>query len=402
MVAGRRGAAAWFVVCGMTGCLSPPPIADTDASSTGAADSSSSGSTGTGSSSGDIMTSTAAETGTGGSCDDGERNAGESDIDCGGPCQPCPAGKACLDDPDCATAACSAGLCVAADCLADDECAGLDGACTRGVCDPDSFTCVPAPAREGEDCDDGLLCTTASACAAGACEAVALADCSGFDSPCTVGKCEPGTGACLAVDVADNIGCDDGDNCTIAEVCQAGSCVTDEPGALFVEDFSMPAPGWTVDEPWEFGAATASQAAIGGADPADDHSPGDDGMLAGTVIGGLDALPVHPKRCITSPPIDASAADELWVTFWRHLHAPAQPKVVHTVDVYNGATWKNLQTGFPAVTNDAAWTRVELNASGYGAVDFRVRICVERLADAPNFAGWSVDDLTVASVACTP
>jgi hypothetical protein len=404
MLAGRRGAAGWLVGLALTGCLSPPPIDDTGTSSTGADGSSSTGGPAdTSSSSGDIMTSTAAETGTGGpgSCDDGERNQGESDVDCGGPCEPCPEGQACISNQDCATMACSAGTCVAAACLADDECAAIDGACTRGVCDPDSFTCVPVPANEGEDCDDGSLCTSESACLAGACEAVALADCSGFDSPCTVGKCEPETGACIAVDVADGIGCDDGNNCTIAEVCQAGSCVTDEAGALFFDDFSMPAE-WTLDDPWEFAAATASQAALGGADPAADHSPGADNMLAGTVVGGLDALPAHPRRCMTSPPIDATAADMLWVTFWRHLHAPAQPDVVHTVDVWNGATWKNLQKGYEVVTNDAAWTRIELNASGYGAVDFRVRICVERLAGAPDFAGWSVDDVTVASVACTP
>jgi hypothetical protein len=31
-----------------------------------------------------------------------------------------------------------------------------------------------------------------------------------------------------------------------------------------------------------------------------------------------------------------------------------------------------------------------------------VRICEERKAGAPDYAGWSVDDVTIAATACTP
>ena len=393
------------MLVGLSACLSPPPVTDTDATSSGAA-SSSGGSSGTSSSGGDVMTSTAAESGSDGGpgdCADGSKNQGESDVDCGGPCEACPEGQACSGDADCATQACAAGTCVVATCREDADCPAPDAPCSRSACDPATLACAVVPADDGEPCDDGSLCSVTSACAAGACVATRPADCSGFDSPCTVGKCDEQTGACLAVDIADGIGCDDGDSCTIAEVCQAGSCVTDEAGALFFEDFSAPADGWLLDESWEFAPATASLPGTGGADPASDHSPGADQMLAGTVVGGLDGTPSHPRWCMTSPAIDTTpATGDLWLSFWRHLHAPALPKVVHTVQVYNGATWKTLATGHDVVTDDPAWTLVELNATGSQAVDFRVRICVERLAGAPDFAGWSVDDLTVASIACTP
>lgn len=405
MVVGRRGAGVWCVTIGLTACLSPPPIMDGDSSSTGGGSSSAGSGATSSSGSGDIMTSTGSGSDSDappGTCDDGSKNQGESDVDCGGPCEACPAGQACDSSSDCATQACLAGVCVVPKCLGDAECVALDGACTRGACELESFTCASVPDREGESCDDGSLCSPDSACKAGVCAATSKVDCSGFESPCTHGKCDAQSGACVAVDVADGVGCDDGDNCTVSETCQAGSCVTSEPGALFFEDFSAPA-GWVLDELWEFGAAQASPAGSGGADPAEDHSPGADNMLAGTVIGGLDKLQGHPRRCLTSPPIDASAVvGPLWVTFWRHLHAPAQPKVVLTVDVWNGGVWKNLSTGVEMLTDDAGWTLVELNATGNEADDFKVRICVERLAGAPDFAGWSIDDLTVAPVACTP
>ena len=401
----RRWAAQTIFMSAATGCLSPPPIVDT--TGTSEAPGTSSGGAESTSSGGDpIMTSTVGSSSAGEpppGCDDGDKNQGESDVDCGGPCEACPAGQACVDNKDCATMACLKGVCVVPACLSDDACAGLDAVCALGTCDLQSFTCAAAPAHEGEACDDGSLCSSSSSCQAGACAPDELVDCSDFDSPCTQGQCDPETGACLAVDLADGSECDDGDSCTLLSTCEAGSCTTTEAGAQFFEDFSAPAPGWELDKLWAIGAAKASPAAPSGADPGDDHSPGDDGMLAGTEIGGLHSDGAHESVCISSPPIDTSKiVGSLWVSFWRHLHAPPLPLVIHRVDVWNGATWKNLENGYNQTTNDAAWSFVKLNASGSQAKDFRVRVCVERLPGAPDFAGWSIDDVTVAPVPCTP
>ena len=388
-------------------CLpAPPEEPGTTGDTTGGPSDAASG---TGSSAPVVMTSTetpdasSSSSGEPPSCVDQLKNQDESDVDCGGSCSACPEGQACQTAEDCETMACAEGVCVAPACLVDADCGALAGPCTRGACDPQTFTCAPAPDHEGEACDDDDLCTLASACQAGACAATEVVDCSGFDSACTQGQCDAGTGACLAVDHADGAPCDDGNACTTVEACKAGSCVTAELGALLYEDFSAADPGWTLDKLWEIGAATASVAAVGGSDPADDHSPGDDGKLAGTSIGGLDASPEHPPWCITSPPVDTTkASGMLWVSFWRHLHAPAQPKVIHSVDAWNGAVWKNLETGYDKTTNDAGWTFVSFNATGIKTKEFRVRICVERVAGSPDFAGWSIDDLTVAPLPCTP
>jgi hypothetical protein len=47
------------------------------------------------------------------SCTDGLHDGFESDRDCGGACPPCAVGQVCIDDPDCATANCADGLCAA-------------------------------------------------------------------------------------------------------------------------------------------------------------------------------------------------------------------------------------------------------------------------------------------------
>jgi len=412
MVVGRVGAGWWVVWSAALGAACAPPQVDDPGSST-----SSGGSSGTaeaGSTFPDVMTTTEtpddSSSGSGSTaeppmpgCDDQLKNQDESDVDCGGGCSPCLEGQTCNSGLDCVTMACVADTCVASSCLVDADCAELDGPCSQGVCDPQSLLCQSTPIHEGEACEDDTLCTTASSCAAGSCTATEAVDCSGFDSACTQGQCDPQTGACLASDVANGTACDDGDACTAEEYCKDGSCVTDEPGALFFEDFTSPAPGWELDKLWELGPAVTSVAAIGGVDPADDHSPGDDRWLAGTGIGTLDTAPSHEPWCLTSPPIDTTAAGaNLWVSFWRHLHTPAKPKLIHTVDAWNGAVWINLETGHDKTINDPAWTFVKFDASAAKSKTFRVRICVERLDGAPDYAGWSVDDLTVAPVACTP
>lgn len=410
MVVGRGGAGVWGLCWAALGvACGPPPVGDpggsTEAQTT-------SGTAEPGSTAPEVMTTTETpdDSSSGDSsgqalpsCDDQLKNQDESDVDCGGGCTPCLEGQTCNAASDCATMACIAGTCVAASCLVDADCEALDGPCSRGICDPQSFTCKAQPDHEGQACDDGSPCTTASSCQAGSCAATATVDCGAFDSACTQGQCDPQSGACLAVDLTNGTPCDDGDACTVAEACKDGACITHEPGVLFFEDFSAPAPGWALDKLWEIGPALASPAAAGGADPADDHSPGDDRRLAGTAIGGLDSAPSHEPWCLTSPTIDTTAAGaSLWVSFWRHLHTPAKPKVIHTVEAWNGMIWKTLESGYEKTINDPAWTFVSFDASGLKSKTFRVRICVERLEGAADFAGWSVDDLSVAPVACTP
>lgn len=408
MVVGRVGAGGWWLgLAGLVGACGTPNIDDPGGSSTsgGASGTSVSSSTGPG-----IMTTTETpeDSSTGAppepGCDDQSKNQDESDVDCGGSCGPCADGQTCNSALDCASMACVAGTCVSTSCLVDADCSALTSPCSRGVCDPQSFLCKAVADHQGEPCDDGLLCTLASTCMDGTCSPTKMVDCSGFDSACIKGTCDPQTGACLGQEQDNGSACEDGNACTAAEFCKDGSCVTNEPGALFFEDFSQPAAGWELDKLWAMGPAVSSPAAVGGVDPADDHSPGDDRWLAGAGIGALDPASSHEPWCITSPTIDTTAAGaSLWVSFWRHLHTPATPKVIHTVDAWDGAVWTNLESGYDKTINDPAWTFVSFDASAIKkSKSFRVRVCTERFEGAPDFAGWSIDDLTVAPVACTP
>jgi hypothetical protein len=57
------------------------------------------------------------------SCTDGRKNGSETDVDCGGSCPRCRAGKTCVTRDDCTTALCEGSVCISPD--NNDDC-GLD------------------------------------------------------------------------------------------------------------------------------------------------------------------------------------------------------------------------------------------------------------------------------------
>ena len=97
-------------------------------------------------------------------CRDRVRDGDETDVDCGGSCQPCADGLACSLATDCQSAGCDAGRCRAATCgdgvrdgiESDADCGGPCGVCATGQ------TCAAAT-----DCASGA-CSNSSA-SAGVC-----------------------------------------------------------------------------------------------------------------------------------------------------------------------------------------------------------------------------------------
>ncbi|MFO0762735.1 MAG: hypothetical protein U0359_40230 [Byssovorax sp.] len=87
-------------------------------------------------------------------CDDGVKNQGEGDVDCGGPCpDKCVTGKTCSIPQDCVGGVCSAGTCV-------PSC--TDGLANQGESDTDcGGPCAPCPV--------GMLCAGAADCTTGSC-----------------------------------------------------------------------------------------------------------------------------------------------------------------------------------------------------------------------------------------
>ncbi len=200
-------------------------------------------------------------------CDDGSActtDACEPDGACSHLADVCDDGAACTDDscaelsgPDaegnpvveCTHAPRPGCTACSVDAACDDQNACTDHRCIDGVC---TFK----PATNGAECDDAEPCTTADACKDGQCLGGAPPGCADDANACTLDVCVPGLGCdhvakpgctpcavelqckdanactadacvlgqCVHAPVAAP-SCEDGDPCTVAEHCDAGSCV---------------------------------------------------------------------------------------------------------------------------------------------------------------------------------
>jgi len=324
----------------------------------------------------------------------------------------------CDDGNECnVTDACLNGVCVGTGVVNCDD----SNICTDDTCDADTgcvFTDNTNP------CDDGDACTAGDTCAGGACQSgTDVLDCDdGVD--CTADSCDPDVGC---VNAPVDLDCDDGVGCT-ADVCDPDlgcvntpvhldcddgvDCTTDvcDPvldcintptlpnGFLFEEDFSAPAPGWTMDGEWEFGPAVAGPTCgNGGQDPAADHTDTTDEALAGVDIGGCYDEVLHPYHCLTSPVIDTAGYDALELTYWRWLHSDYTPYVHNKVEVFDGAVWHIIwQTGGLPFFHDSDWTEMNHDLSGYANPTLRVRWCFNvDSGGVIDEAGWSLDDIAL-------
>src|SRR5262249_17904836 len=95
--------------------------------------------------------------------------------------------------------------------------------CHVGVCDVASDQCVQMPGNTGAPCDDGNMCTQGSYCQAGSCIGGPIPDCAFLYAPCSGGMCDPAKG-CVAQAQNDGTACNDGQFCTLTDVCKGGKC----------------------------------------------------------------------------------------------------------------------------------------------------------------------------------
>ena len=116
------------------------------------------------------------------------------------------------DDCDGQTDECSVDM----DCNDDNGC--TSDFCSDGECHHSNFP-------DGLQCSDNDACTTDDACKDGVCSGREK-DCSGTDfGMCFVGVCNEESGACEVQAAEDGTSCDDGNWCTINDVCAGGVCV---------------------------------------------------------------------------------------------------------------------------------------------------------------------------------
>jgi len=97
--------------------------------------------------------------------------------------------------------------------------AGQSGACSEPLCNPSTGLCEETVKADGASCNDGNACTVKDLCVIGACKGI-TANCND-NNPCTKDSCVPASG-CVNAPAAGP--CNDNDACTWGDACDAGAC----------------------------------------------------------------------------------------------------------------------------------------------------------------------------------
>ncbi len=161
------------------------------------------------------------------------------------------------------------------ECTTNDQCDD-NNECTMDVCDTTTGTCTH-PIISGTTCDDNNLCTINDTCNEnGVCEGEEVTCDDGDpcttgtcnpdtgqceygpkcddENPCTTDTCDPTTGICDNQPVSDGTTCDDGNEYTIEDTCNAGVC---EGHLLTIYDIQNPASQYHPNEDDEVKLQTA-------------------------------------------------------------------------------------------------------------------------------------------------
>lgn len=98
--------------------------------------------------------------------------------------------------------------------------------CTANDCDETIGLCINDPEPfEDQPCDDGDVCTVEDMCNDGACQSSSLLNCDDGNF-CTADSCDPETGCISDTQSMEQSPCDDGDGCTIDDECDGtGNCL---------------------------------------------------------------------------------------------------------------------------------------------------------------------------------
>ena len=137
----------------------------------------------------------------------------------------------CDDGNPCTTDACSSVegcivVYISKPCDDSDPCTDGD-VCEDGVCVSGDNVCFPCQANE--DClelDDGNLCNGLVGCVEGLCKSLADSQvvCDDLSDDCVTSACNGQKGLCEDSLLPDMTYCNDGDLCTVDDVCKAGVC----------------------------------------------------------------------------------------------------------------------------------------------------------------------------------
>ncbi|AKU89657.1 choice-of-anchor J domain-containing protein [Vulgatibacter incomptus] len=358
-------------------------------------------------------------------------------------------GTSCEAGDLCEIAACEAGECV----VTPKDCSAMGSACSVGSCDPVDGSCVAELVEAGTSCstDETGQCRLATCDGAGACVTEPLdagtscsipglgqcqvAACDG-DGACAaeplpagtscslggLGQCQfaacDSAGACAPQNVDDRTACDDGNRCTVADACAAGSCIGtyDGPACLaaatyYLEGFEdCGSSGWTFAGQWECGtpASGPNRARTG------------TGVFATNLAGNYDDYAEFDSSIATSPSIDLGNASSPVLTFWAWVDTEGSSTLY---DGFNVKIRRSGQTNFTLATAvtppyrssigtpsemawggywaDLGWRPYSVDLSAYAGDSIEVRFAF-RSDSGTNAAGVYVDDLSITEANAAP
>ncbi len=132
-------------------------------------------------------------------------------------------GSLCTQNDVCKKGSCTAGPL--------KDCSSEGDACNLAKCEAKSGKCVKSPKPKGDPCDDGKFCTDKDTCdGAGKCSAGPALSCSSVNDGCNTGVCDETKKECVKKPKSAGTKCDDGEYCTVSEVCDTkGVCGGGKP-----------------------------------------------------------------------------------------------------------------------------------------------------------------------------
>jgi RHS repeat-associated protein len=286
-------------------------------------------------------------------------------------------GTACNDGNACTTGeSCQAGTCGsgnAVTCTAD-QCH------TVGSCAPSSGCPAPVAKSDGTACNDNNACTQTDTCIAGGCTGSNPVTCQAADQCHTGGACNPSTGACSNVNIADGTPCNDGNACTNGETCQGGTCEGGEPIACVAQD-----------ECHSAGFCDSTSGTCANQVPQPDGTPCSGGICMSAVCQEVSAASAVPTPIDPTVPVDIQqstsflytgpnaiqigvpagtiARESAGVLRGRVLGTAGNPILGATAVVVGhpefGATVSGADGAYSLAVNGGGQLRIEVQASGY-------------------------------------
>jgi len=142
-------------------------------------------------------------------------------------------GAACSDgDLGTQTDTCAAGVCTGSN---PKTCTALDQCHIAGTCASSTGLCSNPNKTDGTGCDDANTCTLGDVCSAGVCSGPTALDCND-NIACTKDSCAAATGCAHDGPAMNGVGCDDGNACTLVDLCSSGGCVGGSPKVCTAQD----------------------------------------------------------------------------------------------------------------------------------------------------------------------